>query len=129
MHHLKIILRGGALVRGHEVSDKLPAQILPRSHRFVRKVHEPSSRRILEGHGKPIGHHTLISTSGLNGDDVELEELVRPGHVALLVSESEALKVVDELPSDLDSLASFADVVEGTVMIFSVALEGDACIF
>jgi hypothetical protein len=39
------------------------------------KVHEPSPRRILESHGKPIGHHALISTRGLNGDDVELEEL------------------------------------------------------
>jgi hypothetical protein len=111
----------------------------------VWKVHEPSSRRILEGHGKPIGHHTLISTRGLNGDDVELEELdgvggpiitranvwpefVRPDHVALLASESETPGVVDEFPGDLDVLASFADVVEGVVMIFSVALEGDACV-
>jgi hypothetical protein len=112
----------------------------------VWKVHDPSSQRILEGHGKPIGHHTLISTRGLNGDDVELEELdgvggpiitradvrpklVRLDHVALLASESEAPGVVDELPGDLDVLASFADVVEGAVMIFSVALEGDACVF
>jgi hypothetical protein len=29
MHRLKIILGGGALVRGHEVSDKLTAQVLP----------------------------------------------------------------------------------------------------
>jgi hypothetical protein len=81
----------------------------------VRKVHEPSSRRILEGHEKPIGHHTLISTWGLNSDDVELEELdgvggpiitradvrpefVRPDHVALLASESETPGVVDEFP-------------------------------
>jgi hypothetical protein len=28
-HHLKIILGGGALVRGHEVSDELTAQVLP----------------------------------------------------------------------------------------------------
>jgi hypothetical protein len=104
----------------------------------VQKVHEPSSRRILEGHEKPIGHHTLISTCGLNGDDVELEELdrvggpiithadvrpklVRPDYIALLASESEAPRVVNKLPSDIDVLASFADVVEGTVMIFSVA--------
>jgi hypothetical protein len=40
----------------------------------VGKVHEPSSRHILEGHGELIGHHMLISTRGLNGDDVELEE-------------------------------------------------------
>jgi hypothetical protein len=63
----------------------------------VRKIHEPGSRSVLEGHG------TLISTRGLNGDDVELEEfdgvggpviargdvrleLVRPDHVALLTS-------------------------------------------
>jgi hypothetical protein len=112
----------------------------------VQKVHEPSSWCILEGHGKPIGHHTLISTSGLNGDDVELEELdgvggsiiahadvwpelVRPDYVALLVSKSEAPGVVDELPSNVDIPASFADVIEGAVMIFSAALEGDACVF
>jgi hypothetical protein len=29
MHRLKIILGGGALVRGHEVSDELTAQVLP----------------------------------------------------------------------------------------------------
>jgi hypothetical protein len=29
MHRLKIILGGGALVRGHEVSDELMAQVLP----------------------------------------------------------------------------------------------------
>jgi hypothetical protein len=112
----------------------------------MRKVHEPSSRRILEGHGKPVGHHTLISTRGLNGDDVELEELDWVGgpiitradvwpefvgldHVALLASKSEEPGVVDELLGDLDVLASFANVVEGAVMIFSAALKGDACVF
>jgi hypothetical protein len=145
-HRLKIVLHGGALVRGHEFSDGLPAQILPRGNRLVWKVHEPSSRHILEGHGKPIVHHMLISTRGLNGNDVELEELdgvggpiitrtdvrpelVRPDHVALLASESEAPGVLDELPSDLDVLASFADVVESAIMTFSVVLEGDACVF
>jgi hypothetical protein len=110
------------------------------------KVHEPSSWRILEGHGEPIGHHTLISTRSLNGNDVELEELnrvgghvimradvrpilVRPDHVALLASKSEAPGVVDELPTNLDILASIANVIEGAVMISSVALEGDACVF
>jgi hypothetical protein len=29
MHRLKIILCGGALVRGHEVGDELTAQVLP----------------------------------------------------------------------------------------------------
>jgi hypothetical protein len=99
------------------------------------------ARHILEGHGEPIGHHTLISTHGLNGNDVELEELdgvggpiimhfdvwpelVRPDHVALLTSKSEERGVGDELPSNLDVLASIADVVEGVVMIFSAALEG-----
>jgi hypothetical protein len=88
----------------------------------------------------------LISIRVLNGDDVELEELDRvggpiitradvrpklvwPDHVALLTSESEAPGVVDELPSNLDVLASSTDVVEGAVMIFSAALEGDACVF
>jgi hypothetical protein len=28
MHRLKIVLGGGALVRGHEVSDELMAQVL-----------------------------------------------------------------------------------------------------
>jgi hypothetical protein len=37
-------------------------------------IHEPSSRSVLESHGEPIGHGTLISTRGLDGDDVELEE-------------------------------------------------------
>jgi hypothetical protein len=88
----------------------------------------------------------LISTRGLNGDDVELEELdrvggpiitradvrpklVRPDHIALLASESEAPRIVDELPGNLDVLASIADVVDGVVMIFSAVLEGDACVF
>jgi hypothetical protein len=144
-HHLEVILRGGALVRGHEIGDELPAQILSRGNRLVGKVHEPSSRRILEGHGEPVGHNTLISTRGLNDDDVELEELygvggpiitradvrpklVRPDHIALLASKSEAPRVVDELPGNLEVLASIADVVDGTVMIFSAVLEGDACI-
>jgi hypothetical protein len=112
----------------------------------VWKVHEPSPRCILEGHGKPIGHHTLISTRGLNGDDVELEELDRvgspiitradirsklamPNYIALLASESRAPRVVDGLVGDLNILASFTDVVDGAVIIFTMALEGDACVF
>jgi hypothetical protein len=112
----------------------------------MRKVHEPSSCRILEGHGEPVGHDALISTIVLDDDDVELEEfigvgrsiitradvwpeLVRPNHVALLASESEAPEVVDELAGDLDVLAHLADVIDGAVMIFSAALERDACIF
>jgi hypothetical protein len=112
----------------------------------VRKIHKPSSRSVFEGHGKPIGHRTLISTRSLNGDDVELEEfdgvggpvvtradvrleLVRPDHVALLASESKAPGVVDRVPGGLDVLASFADVVDGVVMIFTIALKGDACVF
>jgi hypothetical protein len=112
----------------------------------VRKIHEPSSWSIFEGHGKPIGHRTLIPTRGLDGDDVELEEfdgvcgpilmcadvwleLVRPDHVALLVSESKAPGVVDRVPGGLDVLASFADVVDGAVMILAAALKGDACVF
>jgi hypothetical protein len=88
----------------------------------------------------------LISTRGLNGDDVELEEfdgvgglvvtradvrleLVRPDHIALLASERKAPRVVDKFPGSLDVLASFADVVDGVVMIFAVALKGDACVF
>jgi hypothetical protein len=106
-HRLEIILRGGALVRRHEVGNELMAQILPRSHGSVRKVQELGLRRVLEGHGKTIGHYVLIPTRGLNGDDVELEkldrvggpivtranvrpELVGPEHVALLASESKA---------------------------------------
>jgi hypothetical protein len=146
MHRLEIILGGGALVRRHEVGDKLTAQILPRSYRFMRKIHEPSPWSVLEGHGKPISHHTLVFMHGLNSDDVELEKLdgvggpiitradvrpklVGPDHVALLASESKAPGVVDGLPGDLDVLASFADVVDGAVMIFATALEGDACVF
>jgi hypothetical protein len=146
MHRLEIILGGGALVRRHEVGDKLTAQVLPRSYGFVRKIHEPSPRSVFEGHGKPIIHHTLVSLRGLNGDDVELEkldgvggsiitradvrpELVGPDHVALLTSESKAPGVVDRIPSDLDVLASFADVIDGAVMIFTATLKGDACVF
>jgi hypothetical protein len=88
----------------------------------------------------------LISTHGLNSDDVELEEfdevcspvvmcadvwleLVRPDHIALLVSESKAPGVVDRVPGGLDILASLTDVVDGAVMIFTAALKGDACVF
>jgi hypothetical protein len=112
----------------------------------MRKIHEPSSRSVFEGHGKPIGHRTLISTRGLDGDDVELKkfdrvggpivtradvrlELVRPDHIALLASESKAPGVVDRVPGGLDVLASFADVVDGAVMIFAAALKGDVCVF
>jgi hypothetical protein len=112
----------------------------------VRKIHEPSPRSVFEGHWKPISHHTLVSTRGLNGDGVELEkfdgvggsvktradvrlELVRPDHAALLASESKAHGVVDRVPGDLDVLASFADVVDGVVMIFTAALKGDTCVF
>jgi hypothetical protein len=112
----------------------------------VRKIHEPSSWSDFEGHGKPIGHCTLISTRGLDGDDVELEEfngvcgpivtradvrleLVRLDHVALLASESKAPGVVHGVPEGLDVLASFTDVVDGMVMIFVAALKGDACVF
>jgi hypothetical protein len=56
-------------------------------------------------------------------------ELVGPDHVALLASESKAPGVVDRLPGDLDVLASFADVVDGAVMIFAAALERDAGVF
>jgi hypothetical protein len=88
----------------------------------------------------------LISTHGLNGDDIELEkfdrvggpivmranvwlELIRLDHIALLASERKAPGVVDRAPGGLDILASFADVVDGVVMIFMTALKGDACIF
>jgi hypothetical protein len=145
-HRLEIILGGGALVCRHEFGDELTAQILPRSYIFVQKIHEPSLRSILEGHGKPISHHTLVSTRSLNGDDIELEkldgvggsiitrtdvrpELVGPDHVALLASESKTPGVIDRIPGDLDILASFADVIDGAVMIFAAALEGDACVF
>jgi hypothetical protein len=112
----------------------------------VRKIREPSSRSILEGHGEPIGHGTLISTRALDGDDVELEEfdrvggpviargdvwleLVRSDHVALLTSESETPGVVDWLPGGPDVLASLADIIDGAVMIFTTALKGDASVF
>jgi hypothetical protein len=145
-HRLEVVFHGGALVHGREIGDELPAQILPRGDRLVQKVHDPSSHCILEGHGEPVGHDVLISMSGLEGDDVELEEfdgvgrsaimrtnarpeLVRLDYVALLVSESEAPKVLDELAGDLDVLARLADVINGAVMIFSAALKRDACIF
>jgi hypothetical protein len=60
--------------------------------------------------------------------DVRLE-LVRLDHVALLASESKAPGVVDRVPGGLDILASFADVVDGAVMIFAAVLKGDACVF
>jgi hypothetical protein len=47
----------------------------------------------------------------------------------LLASESKAPGVVDRVPGGLDVLASFADVVDGVVMIFTIALKGDACVF
>jgi hypothetical protein len=83
---------------------------------------------------------------GLDGDDLELEEfdgvggpviargdvwleLVRPDYVALLASEGKTPGVVDRVAEGPDVLASFADVIDGTVMIFAMALEGDACVF
>jgi hypothetical protein len=112
----------------------------------MRKIHEPSSRSVFEGHGESIGHRRLISTLGLDDDDVELEEfdgvsgpvvmrtdvqleLVRPDHIALLASESKAPGVVDRVPGGLDVLASLTNVVDGAVMIFAAALKGDACVF
>jgi hypothetical protein len=112
----------------------------------VRKIHEPSPRSVFEGHWKPISHRTLVSTRGLNGDDVELEkldgvggavitradirlELVRTDHIVLLATKCKTPEVVDRVPGDLDVLASLADVVDGAVMIFAAALEGDACVF
>jgi hypothetical protein len=112
----------------------------------MRKIHEPSPRSIFEGHWKPISHRTLVSTRGLNSEDVELEkldgvrgavitradirlELVRPDHIALLASKSKTPGVVDRVPGDLDILASLADIVHGAVMIFAAALEGDTCVF
>jgi hypothetical protein len=82
----------------------------------------------------------------LDGDDVELEEfdgvggpivtcadvrleLVRPDHVALLASESKTPGVVDGIAGGPDVLGSFADVIDGAVMVFVAALEGDACVF
>jgi hypothetical protein len=56
-------------------------------------------------------------------------ELVRPDHVVLLTSESEAPEVVDELTGYLDILGRLPDVIDGVVMIFSVALERDTCVF
>jgi hypothetical protein len=103
-------------------------------------------RSVFEGHGKPIGHRTLTSTRGLNGDDVELEdfdgvggpvitradvrlEFVRPDHITLLASESKAPRVVDRVPGGFDVVASFVDVIDGAVMIFTAALKGDTCVF
>jgi hypothetical protein len=50
--------------------------------------------------------------------DVRLE-LVGPHYIASLASESKAPGVVDRIPGDLNVLASFADVVDGVVMIFT----------
>jgi hypothetical protein len=108
----------------------------------VRKIHEPSSRSVLEGHGEPIVHGALISTRSLDGDDLELKEfdrirgpvvaradvrleLVRPDDVALLASEGKTPGVVDCDSGGPDVLASFTDVIDGAVMIFAAALEGE----
>jgi hypothetical protein len=112
----------------------------------MQEVHEPSSRCILEGQGEPVCHDALIPTSGLENNDVELEELdgvgrsvvasayVRPelfrlDHVVLLMSERKAPRVVDELAGDLDVLTSLTDVINGMVVILLVALETDMCVF
>jgi hypothetical protein len=47
----------------------------------------------------------------------------------LLTSESKIPGVVDRVAGGPDVLASFADVVDGAVMIFASALKGDACVF
>jgi hypothetical protein len=67
-HRLDVIFRGRALVCRHEVGDELLAQILPQADELMWKLHEPSSRRILEGHGELVGHDALISRGGLDGD-------------------------------------------------------------
>jgi hypothetical protein len=109
-HRLEIILGGRVLIHRHEVGDKLMAQVLPQSYGFVQKIHEPSPWSVFEGHGKPISHHTMVSTRGLNSNDVELDKLdgvggsiircadvrpklVGPDHVALLASESKTPRV------------------------------------
>jgi hypothetical protein len=46
----------------------------------------------------------------------------------MLASKGKTPEVVDSVPGDLDVLASLADV-DGAVMIFAAALEGDACVF
>jgi hypothetical protein len=75
VHRLDVIFCCRALIRGHEVDDKLPAQVLPQGDGLRLEVHELSSCHVLEGHREPVIHDALISTSGLDGDDVELEEL------------------------------------------------------
>jgi hypothetical protein len=56
-------------------------------------------------------------------------KLVGPDYVAVLMSECEAPRVVDEVAGDLDVLTRLTDILDGTVMILSVALEGDMCVF
>jgi hypothetical protein len=70
----------------------------------------------------------VVGGSVIVSADVQ-PELVRPDHVALLMSEREALGVVDELANDLDVLARITDVVDGMVLVFSAALKGDECVF
>jgi hypothetical protein len=145
-HHFEIVFCCGALVGGHEVGDELPAQVPPRGDELVQQIHEPCSCRVLEGHQEPVGHDVLVTVGCLDNDNVELKEfngvgeaiaasanvrpkLVGPDHAALLASEREASGVVDEFVANLDVLACFTDVIDGAVVVFSAALEGDACIF
>jgi hypothetical protein len=83
---------------------------------------------------------------GFDNDDVELEEfdgvggvvivsgdewpeLVRPYHIAQRADAYEASRVVDKLARNLDIFARFPDVVDGTIVVFTLALEGDASVF
>jgi hypothetical protein len=47
----------------------------------------------------------------------------------LLASEGKTPGVVDRVAGGPNVLASFADVIDGAVMIFVAALEGDVCVF
>jgi hypothetical protein len=145
-HDLEVVLRGGTLVSGHEVGDKLHALIHIGGDGLGRQIHETRPCRVLEDHREPVGQDALVPVGFLNSDDVELQEfdgvegvviacadvwpeLVRLDHIVLLTVKREEPWVVYEFAWDLDVLAHLFDVVAGTVMVFSTMFERDAGIF
>jgi hypothetical protein len=145
-HGLEVVLRGGTLISGHEVGDKLHAQIHIGGDGLRRQIHETRPCRVLEGHREPVGQDALVPAGCLNSDDVELQgfdvvegvviacadvwpELVRLDHIVLLTVKREAPWVVYEFAWDLDVLAHLSNVVDGTVMVFSTMFERDAGVF
>ena len=65
------------LVRVLEVGDEDLAEFLSGTDGALGKVKEPRERRVLEGHGDPVGHYLVVAPCSLDRHGVELHELER----------------------------------------------------